>query len=510
MGFASNLRRTTRSPAISLALLVAGLVAVVLYLLMTFSWVNHTNVVIQRALLVEKLLLDLQTATRGYYLTRDSRFLEPYKASRPELPIAIAALIDEVADNPLQLAAAREIERDANTWLAWTTETLNTATTEGTRPEVGELWEGKTEFDHVRQDVDQFLQGEYDLRDQRSRDASRTVWTSLAIATLATVLVAIVQCRAVKRRLHAISHTYREALRLAKERRIRTQELLKELDAELKAVGEIQRSLLPLKLPAIPGLELAASYQPSRRAGGDYYDFFRLPPEHPDDMRVRYGILIADVSGHGSPAAVLMAVTHSIAHGFEKPTSPPGELLGFVNRRLCDGYTTDTGRFVTAFYAIYDPSTRELTYSSAGHNPPRLRPAGATKFEPLDQAQGYPLGIVREEEYPIVVQRLQIGDTVAFYTDGITEARGEGDEQLGLERLDAALSAPESGDPDEMLAAAMSAVRTFAGEVPEDDRTLLVIRVCPDGAGDADFVGNEGKQAVIVESPIEGLEALGV
>ena len=137
------------------------------------------------------------------------------------------------------------------------------------------------------------------------------------------------------------------------------------VERELKVVADIQRSLLPKTVPAIPGLEIAASYQTSQWAGGDYYDFFPRPDG-------KWGILIADVSGHGTPAAVLMAVTHSLAHGFPGPHDPPSALLAKVNDQLATLYTADNEAFVTAFYGLYDPGTRRLSYSSAGHNPPRL------------------------------------------------------------------------------------------------------------------------------------------
>src|SRR5205085_8839936 len=119
------------------------------------------------------------------------------------------------------------------------------------------------------------------------------------------------------------------------------------LDRELQTVADIQRSLLPTTLPAIPTLDLATDYQTSTRAGGDYYDFFPLPDG-------QWGILIADVSGHGTPAAVIMAITHSIAHTSTDPKTPPSRLLAFVNDRLAAGYT-ENGNFITAFYGIYDP-----------------------------------------------------------------------------------------------------------------------------------------------------------
>src|SRR5262245_44795135 len=127
----------------------------------------------------------------------------------------------------------------------------------------------------------------------------------------------------------------------------------------MRVVADIQRSLLPQKLPAIPGLELGAHYQTSRWAGGDYYDFFPLPDG-------RWGILIADVSGHGTPAAVMMAITHTIAHGYPGPPTPAPKMLEFLNRRLSCCSMRDMEAFVTAFYGIFDPATGTLRYSSAG------------------------------------------------------------------------------------------------------------------------------------------------
>ena len=130
--------------------------------------------------------------------------------------------------------------------------------------------------------------------------------------------------------------------------REQVQQAFDAVDRELKAVAAIQRSLLPKELPKVPGLELAAFYQTSARAGGDYYDIFPLPGN-------LWGILIADVSGHGTPAAVLMAVTHSIVHSYPGPAAPPGQMLEYVNQRLAAVYTNDVEAFVTGFYAVYDP-----------------------------------------------------------------------------------------------------------------------------------------------------------
>jgi sigma-B regulation protein RsbU (phosphoserine phosphatase) len=242
------------------------------------------------------------------------------------------------------------------------------------------------------------------------------------------------------------------------------------IDNELKVVGEIQRSLLPAELPTIPTMDLAASYQTSERAGGDYYDFFPLPEG-------RWGIFLADVSGHGTPAAVLMAITHAIAHTYPGPAKPPGQMLDFLNHHLTTHYTRDSGSFVTAFYGIYDPAKRELTYACAGHNPPRLKRCQDGTLASLNDVAGIPLGVAEEENYDEGVQQLRPRDQIVFYTDGITEARNPDGEMFGLARLDQVLE----GCPDtasNLLEEVLRAVERFtAGQAADDDRTVLIASI---------------------------------
>jgi sigma-B regulation protein RsbU (phosphoserine phosphatase) len=247
---------------------------------------------------------------------------------------------------------------------------------------------------------------------------------------------------------------------------------LKSLDRELQTVGEIQRSLLPESLPAIPGFELAAHYQTSARAGGDYYDFFQLP-------NGGWGLFIADVSGHGTPAAVLMAITHAIAHAQPLAQTPPGKMLGYLNDRLAAAYTRG-GTFVTAFYAVLDPEHRMLTYSRAGHNPPRLARKGSVRS--IDSAGGLPLGILNARVYEQATMTLEPGDQLLLYTDGITEAvaparGGDPREMFGLERLDRLLVDCLRCTAGECIDRICAAVRAFGGNaVPNDDQTLIAIR----------------------------------
>jgi phosphoserine phosphatase RsbU/P len=243
-----------------------------------------------------------------------------------------------------------------------------------------------------------------------------------------------------------------------------------DLDQEMKSVGEIQRSLLPSELPKIPTLDLAAHYQPARRAGGDYYDFFPLPDG-------KWGIFIADVSGHGTPAAVLMAVTHCIAHTNPGPALPPSNVLKYLNYHLASRYTGLSSSFVTAFYGIYDPALRTITYSSAGHNPPRLKRCSDGSIFSLDQTRGFPLGITDDGNYQDAELQLYTGDQIIFYTDGITEAMSVDGEQFGMERLDLELENC-SLQAQALMNSVLEAVDRFSeGRMPDDDRTIIVGRV---------------------------------
>ena len=242
------------------------------------------------------------------------------------------------------------------------------------------------------------------------------------------------------------------------------------VDRELKAVEDIQRSLLPRELPKLSTMELAAFYQTSRRAGGDYYDFFRI-----DDHRL--GILIADVSGHGTPAAVLMAVLHSMAHTYVGEREDPAKLLKFLNQQLCKRYTADGALFVTAFYGIYDARTRVLTFSNAGHNLPRVKHCRSGAMSSIEGALSFPLGIADDAPYTSETFQFNPGDQAVFYTDGITEAMDAQHDLFGTERMDAILHKC-TPNAKEMINAVLAAVDEFTGNIPpNDDRTLLVARI---------------------------------
>jgi phosphoserine phosphatase RsbU/P len=243
------------------------------------------------------------------------------------------------------------------------------------------------------------------------------------------------------------------------------------VDREMQVVAEIQQSLLPVCLPVIPSLDLAVYYRTSKHAGGDYYDFFPLPNN-------RWGILMADVSGHGTPAAVIMAITHSIAHTLHDEPQPPSKLLAFVNQHLTERYTGNNGTFVTAFYGIFDCNNRTLTYASAGHCPPRIRRAKDGILQSMDRSRQLPLGIECGQTYADITECLASGDSMLIYTDGITEARSPGGEFYGLDQLDDVLLKSKYCSAQQLLDDAKQSVEAFTqGTAPTDDRTLLAITV---------------------------------
>ncbi|MBC7821369.1 MAG: SpoIIE family protein phosphatase [Planctomycetaceae bacterium] len=244
------------------------------------------------------------------------------------------------------------------------------------------------------------------------------------------------------------------------------------LDSELKAAADVQRWLLP-SLPKLDGIGIAASYRTARYSGGDYYDVGRLPDG-------RLGVLIADVSGKGEAAAVLMAVMRSIVHDEVDRTKTigPAALLDYADSRLLALDLPERGRFITAFCGILDPVSGELVYSSAGHPAPRLLRVRDRTVISLDGANTFPLGLVDEphthtEETAVLMP----GDLALFYSDGMTEALSFAGEFFGVERLDQILcNFPVPITSDAAVEGIANAVARFEGDgTPADDQTLVAV-----------------------------------
>jgi sigma-B regulation protein RsbU (phosphoserine phosphatase) len=248
------------------------------------------------------------------------------------------------------------------------------------------------------------------------------------------------------------------------------QEAYDAAEYELRTVADFQLKLLPADVPTVAGLDVAVHYRTAHRAGGDYYDFFPM-----DDGKL--GVLVADVSGHGTPAAVLMAVTHSMTHARNEAPHRPGEFLAFLNQQLARRYTVASGHFVTATYAVFDPKRSSLTFASAGHAAPRGRVSGASGFAGLEQVRRLPLGVTHRAvgPYPEQTIRLKPGDAVALFTDGITESINGLGEPFGEGRLDAVLSRPYTCSACAVSEVVEELEKFTSAAPPADDRTLVLV-----------------------------------
>lgn len=248
-------------------------------------------------------------------------------------------------------------------------------------------------------------------------------------------------------------------------------ELNKRLRDQLDQIARVQQSLLPNRLPDIPGLEIATSYLTSNEAGGDYYDFFRLP-------NGKWGIVIADVSGHGAAAATIMAMLHAILHCYA-PVNPgtvidPALVNRFANERLVEAGLE--GNFITSFLAVFDPATGEFIYSNAGHPPPRVKNGRDGHVWPVEGASSLPLGILEGVEYETARVHLHPGDTLVLFTDGITEAFSPTREMYGDARLEESLRSC-SGMPDCVVESVHTTLFAHRGAATrDDDQTLVAIR----------------------------------
>jgi serine phosphatase RsbU (regulator of sigma subunit) len=247
-----------------------------------------------------------------------------------------------------------------------------------------------------------------------------------------------------------------------------SQQIEKErLDQQLRMGQAVQAGLLPAELPVIPGWDLAALWHPALQLGGDYYDFIPLAPDC-------WGLLMADVSDKGIPAALLMAVARTLFRVYASADLSPRETLARVNRDLVA--SSHSGMFVTAVYAVADTRTGEVRIASAGHPPALVVHHPGREVQPI-RVGGMPLGILEEATFHEEAIRLQPGEGIVLYTDGITEASDDGGEQFGPARLHALLGQTEASSAHQLIAAVDDAVRSFVGETPvSDDVAYLVIR----------------------------------
>jgi len=238
------------------------------------------------------------------------------------------------------------------------------------------------------------------------------------------------------------------------------------IERELELAAAIQREILPRALPQIAGLELAAANFPTRQVGGDYYDLFPL-------SRGRLGFLVADVSGKGVPAALLVSTVHAAVHLQIDDARTVVELVARIDRHL-RRYAA-TRKFLTLFFGLLEPDTGTLRYVSAGHNPALLLRASGG-LERLDST-GVPVGMLPNPTWREEIRTMEPGDLLAVYTDGLTEAVDEGDLEFGLARLERAVEERRGLPAARLCDEVMGQVADFARGMPQyDDQTLLLVR----------------------------------
>jgi serine phosphatase RsbU (regulator of sigma subunit) len=237
------------------------------------------------------------------------------------------------------------------------------------------------------------------------------------------------------------------------------------LERELRLAREVQTSLLPDALPAIPGFSIAADWRSALEMAGDFYDIFRLPDG-------RWGIVVADVSDKGAAAAMYMAMTRSLIRMSAANYVGPAGALKDVNQQLIEHSTSDM--FVTVFYAVLDTELQQITYANAGQNPPLVR-RSTDVIEKL-MPTGAALGLMDEVAMTESSFRLMSSDSLVIYTDGVTDALNSQGEQYDLARLMEALARAPVSEAALQLAHISSDLALFTGNTPPfDDITFFIL-----------------------------------
>jgi sigma-B regulation protein RsbU (phosphoserine phosphatase) len=240
----------------------------------------------------------------------------------------------------------------------------------------------------------------------------------------------------------------------------------RKLDNDLQLAKQVQRSMLPEEPPEIPGFEIGTAYHPADNLGGDFYDFLRLPS-------YRNGFVIADVSGKGVAAAMIMAASRGAVRSVAQYQEQPDAVLHAANRRLFRDIQRNV--YVTICYGVLDPTQGSFTYSSAGHVPPVLvRGSGEVSYL---EAGGTVLGMFDGSRFEEQTVSLRSGDLLCFYTDGIVDAFDGNDDVYGAERLEKLLLATRPLPAAEISRRIVASVEEFSRECPQhDDMTVVVLK----------------------------------
>ncbi len=245
----------------------------------------------------------------------------------------------------------------------------------------------------------------------------------------------------------------------------------KRLDHDLEIARDIQRILLPNESPAVTGFEISGLNVPARQVSGDYFDYIKIDNEH-------LGIAIADVSGKGVPASLIMAICRSVLRSEAAQNQSPAEVLKKVNRQLYPDIKEDM--FISMAYVVVDQTNGAVTLARAGHDAPLLYRRATQKVEAL-KPPGLVLGIDSGNVFDRLTNDfsvpLESGDCLVLYTDGVTEALESNGEEFGLERMIQSVRASAPQGAAAIVERVNEDVRTFAGAHPQhDDITLIAIR----------------------------------
>lgn len=246
---------------------------------------------------------------------------------------------------------------------------------------------------------------------------------------------------------------------------------LESIQSDLAVAGEIQKAILPCRFPPFPeikSLDIYASMTPAKEIGGDFYDFFRL-----DDDRI--GLVIADVSGKGVPAALFMAVSNTLLRSISMTKDNSQDCIDELNRLLCR--VNVNSMFVTVFYGILNHRTGELDYTNGGHNPAYVLRGKNGELERLGRFPNLVVGGFEDFSYKSESAQLNPGDSLFLYTDGITEAFDAKEQPFGDERLEDSLVELYHDDAKTIIEGVYADLGDFIGDTTQsDDITMVVVK----------------------------------
>jgi sigma-B regulation protein RsbU (phosphoserine phosphatase) len=293
---------------------------------------------------------------------------------------------------------------------------------------------------------------------------------------------------------------------IERERLNREAQARQRLEQELDLARSIQSSFLPDCCPTIPGYQMVAFYRAARQVGGDFYDFIELSEVNQADLRPRdtrpigkreaelelwrtersagtrgrlaesrrIGIVIADVTDKGVPAALFMVLSRTVIRATASDGRPPAAVLDHANRLILAD--AQSGLFVTCFYGVLDVEQHSFRFANGGHNYPLLYHAATGQVEQL-QAPGIVLGVIANPRFSEAEVRLAPGDLLCFYTDGVTEAMDQRRQLFGEERLIEVLRHTHQLSPDQIIRRILDAVHGFtAGAAQNDDITIVILK----------------------------------